>query len=225
MRGWFALAIVWCLSLAPAAAGTGSQEGAARGTYPVLRVPTWTKSTLANGAELIVSEKHDLPLISFSITFLGGADQFEPAGTAGRGSLTAALLERRHEDPRWRGAVERAAAARHDRQRRMSSARAGRSASCRQRRKFARRSTSWPTCCSTRHSRRRARTAPRSAARGADPGARAARRHRQPRFPANRLRSPPSLRPCGHRGVAQGDHPRRHGRVPQGVLPAGPCAR
>ena len=43
-------------------------------------MPTWTKSTLANGAELIVSEKHDLPLVSFSITFLGGADQFEPAG-------------------------------------------------------------------------------------------------------------------------------------------------
>ena len=47
---------------------------------PELRVPAWTKSTLANGAELIVSEKHDLPLVSFSITFLGGADQFEPAG-------------------------------------------------------------------------------------------------------------------------------------------------
>ena len=25
----------------------------------------------------MVSEKHDLPLVSFSITFLGGADQFE----------------------------------------------------------------------------------------------------------------------------------------------------
>ena len=59
---------------------------------PELRVPAWTKSTLANGADLIVAEKHDLPLISFSITFLGGADQFEPAGKQAVASLTAALL-------------------------------------------------------------------------------------------------------------------------------------
>ena len=46
------------------------------GKLPELRVPIWTKSTLSNGAELIVSEKHDLPLVSFTITFLGGSDQF-----------------------------------------------------------------------------------------------------------------------------------------------------
>ena len=93
MRGWFALAIVWCLSLAPAAGqGLDRKKVPPAGPPPVLRVPTWTKSTLANGAELIVSEKHDLPLISFSITFLGGADQFEPAGRQGVASLTAALL-------------------------------------------------------------------------------------------------------------------------------------
>jgi zinc protease len=62
------------------------------GKPPVLRVPTWTKVTLANGAELMVSVKDDLPLVSFSITFLGGADQFEPAGRRGLGSLTAAML-------------------------------------------------------------------------------------------------------------------------------------
>jgi zinc protease len=57
-----------------------------------LRVPTWTKSRMANGSELIVSEKHDLPLISFSITFLGGSDQFEQAGRRGVAALTAAML-------------------------------------------------------------------------------------------------------------------------------------
>ena len=62
------------------------------GKTPELRVPTWTKSTLANGAELIVSEKHDLPLVAFSITFLGGADQFEQAGRRGVASLTASML-------------------------------------------------------------------------------------------------------------------------------------
>ena len=62
------------------------------GKTPELRVPTWTKSTLENGAELIVSEKHDLPLVSFSITFLGGADQFEPAGRRGLAGLAASML-------------------------------------------------------------------------------------------------------------------------------------
>jgi predicted Zn-dependent peptidase len=37
-------------------------------------------------------EKHDLPLISFSLTFLGGGSQFEAAGKEGVASLTAALL-------------------------------------------------------------------------------------------------------------------------------------
>ncbi len=62
------------------------------GKTPELRVPAWTRSTLSNGAELIVSEKHDLPLVSFSITFLGGADQFERADRRGVGSLAAAML-------------------------------------------------------------------------------------------------------------------------------------
>ena len=62
------------------------------GPAPTLRPPTWTKSTLSNGAELIVSEKHDLPLVSFSITFLGGAAQFEKADRKGLASVTAAML-------------------------------------------------------------------------------------------------------------------------------------
>ena len=59
---------------------------------PSLRVPQWTKSTLQNGAELIVSEKHDLPLVSLSITFLGGASQFEPRDRQGLASVTASML-------------------------------------------------------------------------------------------------------------------------------------
>jgi zinc protease len=62
------------------------------GKAPELRVPAWTRSTLANGADLIVSEKDDLPLVSFSITFLGGANQFEPPGRQGVASMAAALL-------------------------------------------------------------------------------------------------------------------------------------
>lgn len=62
------------------------------GKPAVLRVPTWTKATLTNGAELMVSEKHDLPLVAFSITLLGGASQFEPANRRGLASLTTAML-------------------------------------------------------------------------------------------------------------------------------------
>lgn len=62
------------------------------GKPPELRVPAWTKSKLANGTELIISEKHDLPLVSFSITFMGGADQFESADKRGVASLTAAMM-------------------------------------------------------------------------------------------------------------------------------------
>jgi zinc protease len=62
------------------------------GKPAVLRVPTWTKGTLTNGAELMVSEKRDLPLVAFSITLLGGASQFEPANRRGLASLTTAML-------------------------------------------------------------------------------------------------------------------------------------
>jgi zinc protease len=62
------------------------------GKPPVLRVPKWTKLNLANGADLVVSEKHDLPLVSFTITFLGGSNQFDPADRAGISGIVAAML-------------------------------------------------------------------------------------------------------------------------------------
>ena len=62
------------------------------GPLPVLRVPTWTTTQLSNGATLIVSERHSLPLVSFNITFLGGANQFEAANRRGVASLTASML-------------------------------------------------------------------------------------------------------------------------------------
>jgi len=64
----------------------------AAGKTPVLRVPAWTRSTLANGADLVVSEKHALPLVSFTITFQGGASQFEPAARRGLAGLTAQMM-------------------------------------------------------------------------------------------------------------------------------------
>jgi len=93
MRGWIAFAVVLLLTAAPSAQQSLDRKKVpAAGKTPELRVPAWTKTTLANGAELLVSEKHDLPLIAFSMTLLGGADQFEPAGKQSVASLTAALL-------------------------------------------------------------------------------------------------------------------------------------
>lgn len=62
------------------------------GPNPTLNVPVWTKTQLSNGATLIVSERHSLPLISFNITFVGGANQFEPENRRGVAAMTSAML-------------------------------------------------------------------------------------------------------------------------------------
>src|SRR6478672_1197714 len=64
----------------------------APGKAPELRVPTWTTMKLANGAELSVSPRHNLPLVSFAISFVGGSDQFDPAGKSGVGEFAGAML-------------------------------------------------------------------------------------------------------------------------------------
>jgi zinc protease len=59
---------------------------------PTLRVPTWTKTRLTNGAQLIVVEKHDLPLVALNIDFIGGATSYEPADKLGVANFAAAML-------------------------------------------------------------------------------------------------------------------------------------
>jgi predicted Zn-dependent peptidase len=62
------------------------------GRAPELHVPSWTSMRLANGAQLVVSPRHNLPLVSFTINFVGGADQYEPASKPGVAEFTAAML-------------------------------------------------------------------------------------------------------------------------------------
>lgn len=62
------------------------------GKTPELRVPTWTTGKLANGAQLIVSERKELPLISMNITFVGGTRQFEAADKVGVAGFTTSML-------------------------------------------------------------------------------------------------------------------------------------
>jgi zinc protease len=59
---------------------------------PTAKIPTWTKAVLSNGATLFVVERHALPLIQFSMSFVGGSNQFEPADKKGLGSLTASMM-------------------------------------------------------------------------------------------------------------------------------------
>ncbi len=93
------LPAVVALTLAPAAlraqAGPSSFD---RSTPPEpmaprpLHVPSWSEQTLANGATLVVSEKRDLPLVSFTINFVGGTDQYEPADRTGLADMTASMM-------------------------------------------------------------------------------------------------------------------------------------
>jgi zinc protease len=62
------------------------------GKDPALRVPSWTNVSLSNGAKLVVSERHGLPLVSFQINFIGGASQYEPADKSGLASFVASML-------------------------------------------------------------------------------------------------------------------------------------
>jgi zinc protease len=62
------------------------------GKAPDLRVPAWSKATLPNGAQLVVSRKPGLPLVSVSMSFVGGRNQFEDAQKAGAATLTAQML-------------------------------------------------------------------------------------------------------------------------------------
>ena len=77
---------------APASAAFDRSEPPAAGPTPELHVPSWTKLTLSNGAELIVSERHELPLVSMNVTFIGGADQVDPANKPGVGEFVSSML-------------------------------------------------------------------------------------------------------------------------------------
>ena len=218
MRGWIAFAVLLLLTAAPSAQqALDRKKVPPPGKTPELRVPAWTKSTLANGAELIVSEKHDLPLISFSITFLGGADQFEPAGKQSVASLTAALLS---EGTKTRDA-EALSNALQLLGTSVNASVAGESGSISFRSTTAKFPATLdiladmlvnPTFPENGLERLRGQRLVQLTQARAQPGAIANRV-----FPAHRLRLRASLRARGHRGIAEGRHACRPRRVSQGA--------
>lgn len=62
------------------------------GKTPELRVPAWSKSRLANGAEVVFSQKKGLPLVSVTINFVGGSLQYEDPAKVGTAAFTSAML-------------------------------------------------------------------------------------------------------------------------------------
>ena len=64
----------------------------APGPTPAIHIPSWTTTTLADGATLVVVQKHDLPLVAFDLQLVGGADNFEPADKVGVAGFTAQML-------------------------------------------------------------------------------------------------------------------------------------
>ena len=94
-RRLFVIAALFTLLVAPAAHAQQKFDRKQQppvGKPPVLRVPTWTTTKLSNGAQLIVSERRDLPLVSFTISFVGGSNQFEKGDKRGVASFTTAML-------------------------------------------------------------------------------------------------------------------------------------
>ena len=58
-----------------------------------VKLPPFSKTTLPNGATLILLERSELPLVSIGITVRGGSEA-NPPGLAGLASLTADLMSR-----------------------------------------------------------------------------------------------------------------------------------
>jgi zinc protease len=98
LRAWFLTGAL--AALAPAVTGAQATKSVAldraaipmAGKTPELHVPSWSKLTLANGARLVVSERHGLPLVFVSINFIGGATSFEPADKSGLASFVSSMM-------------------------------------------------------------------------------------------------------------------------------------
>ena len=87
-----AAALVLLTATVPLAQDFNRKQVPPVGKPPELRVPVWTTSKLSNGAQLVVSPRKDLPLVSFTITFIGGSNQFEKADRRGTAAFTTAML-------------------------------------------------------------------------------------------------------------------------------------
>jgi zinc protease len=73
------------------ATGADRSKPPVPGTPPELKLPKLQRSTLSNGLKIILAERHEVPLVNFTLAFDAGyaADQLASPGTS---SMTMALL-------------------------------------------------------------------------------------------------------------------------------------
>ena len=61
-------------------------------SFPDLKFPTLQRATLKNGTQVILAERHDIPVVQMSYEFRGGSAA-DPAGKAGAASFAMGLLD------------------------------------------------------------------------------------------------------------------------------------
>ncbi len=61
-------------------------------SFPDLKFPSLQRATLANGTQLILAERHDIPVVQMSYQFQGGY-AVDPAGKQGIASFSSALMD------------------------------------------------------------------------------------------------------------------------------------
>jgi len=68
----------------PDGAGVDRSKPPVPGTPPELKLPKLQRSTLSNGLKVILAERHEVPLVNFTLAFDAGyaADQLASPGTA-----------------------------------------------------------------------------------------------------------------------------------------------
>ncbi len=76
IQGLLAALVVLAPAAATAQGGTLDRtQPPPVGPTPAFRLPSWSVDTLSNGARLVVVERHELPIVTFSIHFNGGTNQ------------------------------------------------------------------------------------------------------------------------------------------------------
>jgi predicted Zn-dependent peptidase len=83
MKSWRAAVLFICSILCTGALAAGNG----------VKVPPFERVQLGNGAVVLLMERHDVPLITFSAVLRGGAVS-DPAGDSGMASLLVGLLEK-----------------------------------------------------------------------------------------------------------------------------------
>jgi len=71
--------------------GSGSFQAPEVGATPNVKLPAFERTTLSNGLKIVLAERHELPLVNFTMLVDAGTSADNPA-TPGTASMTSSLL-------------------------------------------------------------------------------------------------------------------------------------